>query len=287
VHGLQREAQRGGVWTRAGETHVTHDGCTVTWWGHATVEIRLDGSRFVTDPLLRRRVGPLHSRGHRPRPGGDGDVSTVDAVLLSHLHHDHTDLPSVRRFGTTSTTVVPLGAAALVRGHARGTVLSLAVGSEATFGRVQVRATPARHDGSRHGARSAEAVGYLVRGSRSVYFAGDTSVFPEMSTITEAAGARLDVALLPVSGWGLTLGAGHMDPDAAARAVLLLRPRVAVPIHWGTLRIPVAWRLRRQRFMGAAERFAALVAEMAPATRVLVPVPGVPVDLAATARTEP
>jgi L-ascorbate metabolism protein UlaG (beta-lactamase superfamily) len=255
----------------------------VTWWGHATVEIRLDGTRLVTDPLLRNRVGPLHSLGHRPSRRDVDLLTSVDGVLLSHLHHDHTDLPSIRRFGPTTTTVVPVGAGPLLRKHARGTVLELAVGAETRFGGVRVEVTPARHDGNRLRHR-AEAVGYLVRGSHTLYFAGDTDEFPEMAGLGAGPGG-LDVAILPVSGWGLNLGPGHMDALGAARAVAVLRPRLAIPVHWGTLRIPVAWRLRRQHLLNAAVRFAALVAQLAPATRVAVPVPGVPVPLAA--RTEP
>jgi L-ascorbate metabolism protein UlaG (beta-lactamase superfamily) len=263
---------------------MTGESCTVTWWGHATVEIRLDGARVVTDPLLRRRVGPLHSVGHRPRVRDD-DLSTVDAVLLSHLHHDHTDLPSVRRFGPTTTTVVPVGAGPLLRRHARGQVVELAVGDETRVGRVGVASTPAVHDGGRHGGHKADAVGYLVRGSRTVYFAGDTDVFPGMADLAAWSGDPakvVDVALLPVSGWGLTLGSGHMDAAAATRAALLIRPRVVVPIHWGTLRIPVAWRLRRSHLVGVAERFADLMARAAPETRVVVPEPGVPVDVSSS-----
>jgi L-ascorbate metabolism protein UlaG (beta-lactamase superfamily) len=256
---------------------VTEETSTVTWWGHATVEIRLDRTRLVTDPLLRNRVGPLHSLGHRPSRREVDALTTVDGVLLSHLHLDHTDLPSVRRFGPATTTVVPPGAGPLVRRHARGPVLELGVGSETVLGGVRVEVTPARHDGNRIGHR-AEAVGFLVHGSRTVYFAGDTDEFPEMAAVAAVTGG-LDLALLPVSGWGLTLGTGHMDALGAARAVTVLRPRLAIPVHWGTLRIPVAWRLRRQHLMSAAVRFAALVAQLAPATTVVVPVPGVPVAL--------
>ena len=265
---------------------MTDDGCSVTWWGHASVEIRLDGMRLVTDPLLRRRVGPLHSSGHRPRPADD-DLSSVDAILLSHLHHDHTDLPSIRRFGRTTTTIAPVGAGSLLRRHARGPVLELAIGSETRVGGVRVAATLANHDGRRHGGHAADAVGYVVRGSRSIYFAGDTDVFPSMAALADDPRGRLDVALLPVSGWGLTLGDGHMDPAAATRAALLLRPRVAVPVHWGTLRIPVAWRLRRQHLLGVAERFASLMAQVAPETAVVVPVPGVPVEVPSAAQSRP
>ena len=257
---------------------MRHDTSTVTWWGHATVEIRLDGTRLVTDPLLRNRVGPLHSLGHRPSRRDVDALTSVDGVLLSHLHHDHTDLPSIRRFGPTTTTVVPRGGGPLLRRHARGSVLELAVGAEARLGSVLVEVTPAVHDGNRLRTH-AEAVGYLVRGSQTMYFAGDTAEFPGMAELAAVAGG-LDVAILPVSGWGLNLGPGHMDSLAAARAVAVLRPRLAIPVHWGTLRIPVAWRLRRQHLLNVAVRFAALVAQLAPATRVVVPVPGVPVAVA-------
>jgi L-ascorbate metabolism protein UlaG (beta-lactamase superfamily) len=264
---------------RRREQRVTQQTGTVTWWGHASVEIRLDGARLVTDPLLRNRVGPLHSLGYRPSRRDVASLTSVDGVLLSHLHHDHTDLPSIRRFAATTTTVVPTGAGPLLRRHARGPVLELPTGSSVELGGVRVEVTPARHDGTRLRHR-AEAVGFLVRGSRTVYFAGDTEEFPEMAAVAAVPGG-LDLAILPVSGWGLTLGTGHMDALAAARAVTVLRPRVALPVHWGTLRIPLAWRLRRQHLLTAAVRFAALVAQLAPATQVVVPVPGVPIPLAA------
>jgi L-ascorbate metabolism protein UlaG (beta-lactamase superfamily) len=257
---------------------VTEDVCTVTWWGHATVEIQLDGTRLITDPLLRRRVGPLSSRGHRPPRRHVDALSSVDGVLLSHLHHDHTDLPSVRRFGAQTTTVVPVGAAALVGRHARGPVVELPVEATTRAGGLDIEATPADHDGNRIGGQAAEAVGYLIRGSRCIYFAGDTAVFGGMADLGRRSGG-IDVALLPVSGWGLNLGPGHMDAVAAARATALLRPRVAIPVHWGTLRIPALWRLRRTHLLSVADRFANLVAELHPATEVVVPTVGEPVGM--------
>ena len=97
---------------------------------------------------------------------------------------------------------------------------------------------------------------------RGVYFAGDTDLFPEMA---ELAGA-LDVALLPVSGWGPKSGPGHMDPREAAEALALVRPRLAVPIHWGTLR-RVALRAAGS---APARAFADAVAELAPDTEVRI-----------------
>jgi L-ascorbate metabolism protein UlaG (beta-lactamase superfamily) len=256
------------------EPEVT--GCTVTWWGHAAVAITLDGVRCVTDPLLRRRVGPLHYTGHRP---SRAEVAAVDVVLLSHLHHDHADLPSLARFSSRTRVVVPVGGAALLRGRVRAAVEELDVEGVTTVGPVTVRATVADHDGRRRfGGPTAKAVGYLLTASRSVYAAGDTDAFPGMRTVAEQAGDRgLDVALLPVSGWGLTLGPGHMDPAVASRALTLLRPRLAVPVHWGTLRVPLLWRTRPRRYVTPAHDFAVHAAVDAPDCRVVIAAPNVPV----------
>jgi L-ascorbate metabolism protein UlaG (beta-lactamase superfamily) len=92
-------------------------------------------------------------------------------------------------------------------------------------------------------------------------------VFPERA---EHAAVGLDLALLPVGGWGPTLGPGHMDPEAAAHALTLLRPRAAVPVHWGSLRVPVAWRLRPDRYALPGQRFAQAAQRLAPEVRVHV-----------------
>jgi L-ascorbate metabolism protein UlaG (beta-lactamase superfamily) len=251
-------------------------GCTLTWWGHAAVAVTLDGVRCVTDPLLRRRIGPLHYGGHRP---SKAEIAGVDLVLLSHLHRDHTDLPSLSRFPARTRVVVPAGGAALVRRRIRATVEELDVDETTTVGPVTVQAVVADHDGRRRfGGPTAVALGYLLRGSRSVYAAGDTDVFPQMRDLAETPGG-LDVALLPVSGWGLNLGPGHMDAVRAAEALTLLRPRLAVPVHWGTLRIPVLWRLRPERFVTPADDFASHAAIVAPDCRVVVAAPNKPLDV--------
>jgi L-ascorbate metabolism protein UlaG (beta-lactamase superfamily) len=110
-------------------------------------------------------------------------------------------------------------------------VLEMRAGDRIEIGALTVRATPADHDTTRlpFGAR-AEPLGYVIEGGgRSVYFAGDTDVFDGMVDL-----APVDVALLPIWGWGPTMGPGHMDPTRAARAAALLGARLAIPIHWGT-----------------------------------------------------
>jgi L-ascorbate metabolism protein UlaG (beta-lactamase superfamily) len=234
--------------------------------------LTLDGVQLATDPILRRRVGFLHWSGFRPSPS---ELAAVDVVLLSHLHHDHTDLPSLRRFGPTTTFVVPAGGESLLRGVVAGSVVELDVGDATSCGPVSVTATPANHDGARSGGPSAPALGYLVQGSQSVYVAGDTDLFDGMAGVGDAAGPDgLDLALLPVGGWGLTLGPGHLDPERAAESLALLRPRAVVPVHWGRLRIPVVWRARPDRYVTPARRFARRAAVVAPGCRVLLPAPG-------------
>ena len=116
-------------------------------------------------------------------------------------------------------------------------------GDEIRFGGSTVVVVEADHDAGR-GPRSrhrAEPVGYVVRGNRSIYFAGDTDHFAGMARIGEIG---LDLGLIPVWGWGPKVGSGHLDPGSAAEALTLLRPAVAVPIHWGTLFPLVMHRVR-------------------------------------------
>jgi L-ascorbate metabolism protein UlaG (beta-lactamase superfamily) len=240
---------------------------TATYVGHATVLIELDGTRLLTDPILRPRVGPLVRHGPLPPP----HVSAgLDAVLISHLHHDHVDLASLRRLGRGVPLLVPPGSRGFFERHGFREATELAPGESHQIGDVTVRAVEADHDGGRRrGAGEVQPVGFLIEGTSSVYFAGDTDLFAGM----EGLAPDLDLALLPVWGWGPTLGAGHLDPEGAARAAALLSPRLAVPIHWGTLYPFGLAHLRPGRLRLPAEEFAACAKEIAPQveTRVLSP----------------
>lgn len=241
---------------------------SVTFVGHATVEIELDGARLLTDPLLGPRLGPLLRRG--PLPDADR-LAGVDAVLVSHMHHDHLDLASLRRLGRP--IVAPAAAAEFLRGRGLGAVTAIERGEQVTVGGATITAVTAKHDGSRYGRGSAgsEAIGYVVEGSRSaVYFAGDTELFGEMA---ELAG-RIDLALVPIWGWGPKLGSGHLDPITAAEALALIRPRIAVPIHHATLSLPGSSRLWPWLLTEPAERFVAEAARRAPQVEVRVLAPG-------------
>jgi len=232
----------------------------VRWLGHATVVVALDGRRLVTDPVLRRRIA------HLRRDEAIGPPGAVDAVLVSHLHYDHLDLPSLARIGIESRIVVPRGGRRTLRGFPL--VTEVVPGDRPTVGGLEILVVDAVHDGRRRpvGPR-VQAVGYVLEGSRRIYFAGDTDLFDGMADL-----GPIDVALIPVWGWGPSVGAGHLDPDRAAQALALLQPRVAIPIHWGTYRVIGA---KHAADPTPAEAFAAAAARVAPDVDVhVLPVGG-------------
>jgi L-ascorbate metabolism protein UlaG (beta-lactamase superfamily) len=202
----------------------------ITYIGHASVLIDLEGTRMITDPVLRTRIfGRIISRaGEEPAP----IEPPPDAILISHQHPDHLDVPSLRQLGAEIPVIAPRGSGKRIERAGMSTVHELAPGESVTAGAAEIRATPAEHDGRRFPiGRKVPALGYEVRaGGMRIYFAGDTDLFDEMSEL-----AGVDLALLPIGGWGPKVGEGHLDPERALEAARRIRPRVVIPIHWGTL----------------------------------------------------
>jgi L-ascorbate metabolism protein UlaG (beta-lactamase superfamily) len=241
----------------------------MTWIGHGTALIDLDGVRLLTDPLLRTRVAHLQRHAALPPAAA---LAGIDAVLLTHLHRDHLDLPSLRRIGRSVPVVVPRGGGGLLLRRGFDAVREIAPGEEIAVGSLSVSATEARHHGGRSvlGARG-PALGYLVSGSRRIYHAGDTDLFDGMSAIGEGG---LDLALVPIWGWASRLGPGHLNPLRAAQALERLTPRAAVPIHWGTYAVGPAARKPPPYLRSPLEPFLAAAGELAPDVRIVALAPG-------------
>ena len=236
--------------------------CRVTYVGHATTVVELDGVRLLTDPVLRARVA------HLRRTTTSASPDQPDAVLISHGHYDHLDRPSLRQLARKTTIVLPRGLGRVVKSLAFPGVREVVEGDEVNVGDVVVRATHADH-GSWSPGRSPASLGYAILGSMRIYFAGDTDIFEGMAGLVP----DLDLALIPIWGWGPSLGPGHLDPLRAAEALTLLRPRVAIPIHWGSLR-PIHKSSRAKFLSEPAAAFSALAREHAPETEVRVLQPG-------------
>ncbi|MEU6391564.1 MBL fold metallo-hydrolase [Streptomyces sp. NPDC046939] len=204
----------------------------ITWWGHATCTVEDAGTRVLTDPLFARRLAHLRRRRGAPPPPS---AARADVVLVSHLHADHLHLPSLGRLAPGTRVLVPRGATRSVPGLRRLRALDIMEvepGAVVKAGGVSVRAVHASHDGRRLpvGPQRSPALGYVISGEARTYFAGDTGLFDDMA---KAVG-DVDVALLPVGGWGPHLGPHHLDAARAAEALARIAPRSAVPVHYGT-----------------------------------------------------
>lgn len=244
-------------------------GDRLTFLGHSTVLVDLDGVRVITDPLLGHlAAGAVRRQVPAVPPDTLGDLA---AVFISHGHWDHLDLASLRALPGRPMLIVPTGLGRIVAKAAHGIVHEVRVGDRLQVGNLMIEAVHAEHGRRRSLFTTAEgALGILIAGSASVYFGGDTDLFPEMR---ELAG-RVDVALLPIGGWGPRLGRGHLDPRRAAEAAARISPTVAIPIHWGTLYPFGLRRAAGYRFDGPGEAFRDAVAARAPDVDVRVLRPG-------------
>jgi L-ascorbate metabolism protein UlaG (beta-lactamase superfamily) len=238
----------------------------ITWWGHATCTVEDSNTRVLTDPLFARRLAHLRRRQGAPPPA---EAAMADVALVSHLHADHLHVPSLARLAPGTRLLVPRGASRQVPGlrrlgHLRMT--EVAPGDRTRVGDLVVRTVPARHDGRRLpvGPHRSPALGFVIEGSARTYFAGDTGLFESMAQEV----GPVDVALLPVGGWGPYLGPGHLDAGRAAQALARLMPRSAVPVHYGTYWPIGLDAVRPHEFHAPGDEFVRLAATHAPEVTV-------------------
>jgi L-ascorbate metabolism protein UlaG (beta-lactamase superfamily) len=257
----------------------------VTWWGHATATIEIGGVRILTDPVLTPRIGHLHRlRGLPPPPA----AAQADLVVVSHLHSDHLHGPSLRRLAADTEIVVPQGAAAVLGrwGRSGRLIREVRPADEFSWANLRIRVVSSAHDGRRNPGSShrGPALGYLIEhaGVR-LWFAGDTGLSDGIRRL-----GPVDVALLPIGGWGPSLGTGHLDPAQAAEAARRVGARHVVPIHHGTF-WPIgldrlAPRVTQRLFFQPGQRFAADLAAHAPASTAHQLAPGQTATLIVGAR---
>lgn len=237
----------------------------VTFLGHATILIEMDGVRVLTDPVLRARVGPLTRLSGPPSREHWADP---DIVLISHSHWDHLDYGSLRMLGTPLRIVAPLGQGSELRRRGFEDIVEVQPGDQVPVGDLSIETVYAEHKGFGPPVGGTDlALGFIIHGSQHHYFAGDTAFFTGMADFD----IGLDLALLPVWGWGPTVKSSeHLDPMGAARVAALIKPRIAIPIHWGTLHpVGFGW-MRPSTRIDPPHQFAQLVRRLAPDTTVRV-----------------
>ncbi len=244
----------------------------VTWLGHASALIELDGHWILADPVWGDRVSPSPIVGpHRlhPVPMTLDELPRLDAVIISHDHYDHLDLPTVRALvaGQDAPFFVPMGIGAHLRkwGVPEGRIVELDWNESATAGAITLTCTEARHFSGRGLKRDVTlwSSWSLAGPQHRVFFGGDTGYTPAFAEI----GARLgpfDLTLLPIGAYGDQWPDIHMNPEQAWQAHGDLGGKLMLPIHWATFDLAFhSWAEPVERLLVAAD-----------ARSVAVPPPG-------------
>ncbi|MGH7322803.1 MAG: MBL fold metallo-hydrolase [Candidatus Rokuibacteriota bacterium] len=221
---------------------------TVTWIGHSTLLVQLDGVSFLTDPHWGDRSGPFGGlvgvRRHTPPGIAFEDLPPIDFVLISHDHYDHLDEPTVRRLAQTSNPrfVVPLGVKAWLEDRGITNAVELDWGESVTVKGLTIVCTPAQHFSGRSLADQGRRLwaSWAVLGSKRFYFGGDSGYFVHFKEIGDTYGP-FDLAALAIGSYQPreTTRLVHTSPEEALQAWLDLRAARFVGIHWGTFALAV------------------------------------------------
>jgi L-ascorbate metabolism protein UlaG (beta-lactamase superfamily) len=251
----------------------------VTWLGHASALVELDGAVVLLDPVWSERASPstvLGPRRMHPVPLELPDLPRLDAVLISHDHYDHLDMATVRALLRTQTApfVVPLGIGAHLRGWGvpDERIIELDWGQQTEVAGLTLTCTEARHFSGRGLVRNTTLwASWVIAGhTQRVFFGGDTGYTPAFASIGAEHGP-FDLTLLPVGAYGDQWPDIHMNPEQAVAAHHDLRGGLLIPIHWATFNLAFhPWAEPADRTRVAAKERDVALAIPRPGERVTV-----------------
>jgi L-ascorbate metabolism protein UlaG (beta-lactamase superfamily) len=259
----------------------------VSWFGHSTALLEIDGYRVLTDPVWSERCSPSDIVGPgrmHPPPVPLDALPALDAIVISHDHYDHLDIDTIVALAHSQWApfVVPLGVGAHLRdwGIPDERIIELDWNEHAQVDQLTLICTPARHFSGRFLNRNGTlwASWAIIGPAHRAYFGGDTGYTKSFAEIGAEHGP-FDITLMPVGAYNRTWPDIHMNPEEAVQAHLDVNGRLLVPIHWCTFRLaPHPWAEPIERLLAAAD---------AAHVQVAVPKPGERVDPTATAELDP
>ena len=229
------------------------DQLTITWVGHSSWLIQIAGLNVLTDPIWSKRASPVQFAGPRrwvPAGIEFDHLPPIDVVLISHDHYDHLDANTISRIAERYPAVVwqaPLGLGAFLKRRGARDITERDWWQESSVGTVRLTCVPARHFSGRTLGRRNQTLwcGWTLRSvQHSVFFAGDTALHPEFTTIGERCGP-FDLAILPIGAYEPRwfMGAVHMNPEDCIKAMAQLasaqkgRRLGMIAGHWGTFKL--------------------------------------------------
>ena len=252
-------------------------GLRITWLGHSTLLVELDETTLLIDPVWGPRASPFSWVGLKrwyESPLALDELPDIDAVLISHDHYDHLDEYTVKQLAeSVPMFVTPLGVGSHLAywGIAESAITELAWWEKIDIKGTQITATPARHASGRHLLDQGKTLwaGFSLKGSQSIYYSGDTGLFPGFKEIGERLGP-FDMTMIEVGAYNRNWPDWHLGPEQAVLAHQWVKGKRFLPLHWGLFNLAQHnWTEPMERVLYASERLN---------LPVLTPQPGLPFE---------